>query len=146
MNTLPQQVNVVPAAATLTVDLRAPEEAVLAKAESAIRHFAEDVALAYGCELTTCERMSRTAPATFDPAVVDRVADRVEARGLPGAQALVRRRARRAATRHDLPDRDGVRRSQRDGISHSPDEWSLPEDCTLGVQLMAKVAIGLLND
>ncbi|MGI8312592.1 M20/M25/M40 family metallo-hydrolase [Saccharopolyspora hattusasensis] len=37
-------------------------------------------------------------------------------------------------------------RSQRDGVSHSPDEWSLPEDCTLGAQLMAEVAIGLLND
>ncbi|MGI8312593.1 hypothetical protein [Saccharopolyspora hattusasensis] len=109
VSTLPQQVNVVPAAATLTVDLRAPEEAVLAKAESAIRHLAEDVALTYGCELTTCERMSRTAPATFDPAVVDRVARPDRGSRPARAQALVRRRARRAATRHDLPDRDGVR-------------------------------------
>ncbi|MBB5159880.1 M20 family metallo-hydrolase [Saccharopolyspora phatthalungensis] len=146
MNTLPQQVNVVPAAATLTVDLRAPDDAVLAKAESAIRPLAEDVALTYGCELTTCERISRTAPATFDPAMVDRVAGRIEEHGLPARRLW-------SGAGHDAqqlaticPTAMVFVRSQHDGISHSPEEWSLPEDCTLGVQLMAEVAIELLND
>lgn len=146
MNTSPGQVNVVPAAATLTVDLRAPKETVLAEAESAIRPLAEHVALIYDCELTTCDRISRTAPAAFDPAMVDRVADRISAHGLP-----VRRLWSGAG--HDAqqltticPTAMVFVRSQRDGISHSSEEWSLPEDCALGVQLMAEVAIELADE
>ncbi|WPB95825.1 M20 family metallo-hydrolase [Streptomyces malaysiensis] len=146
MDTHPGQVNVVPATATLTVDLRAPEETVLVKAESAIRPLAEKVARTHGCELTTCDQISRTAPAAFDPAMVDRVAERISAHGLP-----VRRLWSGAG--HDAqqltticPTAMVFVRSQHDGISHSREEWSLPEDCALGVQLMAEVAVDLANE
>ncbi|MBB6376747.1 N-carbamoyl-L-amino-acid hydrolase [Pseudonocardia eucalypti] len=145
MRTHPGLVNVVPGTAGLSVDLRAAEEAVLAEAEEAVRPLAEEAAATYGCAVTGCERTSRTAPVAFHPATVERVADRIGARGIP-----VRRLWSGAG--HDAQLLAGICptamvfvRGQRDGVSHSPREWSLPEDCALGVQLMAEVAAELVT-
>ncbi|WP_329576624.1 MULTISPECIES: M20 family metallo-hydrolase [unclassified Streptomyces] len=146
MNTLPGQINVVPGSATLTIDLRAPDESVLTKVEDAIRPLAEQVAAEYDCELTACERMSRTAPAVFAPEMVNRVVERLDARGLATRQLW-------SGAGHDAQQLATISptamvfvRSQRDGISHSDKEWSLPDDCALGVQLMCDVAVDLANE
>ncbi|MFJ2263991.1 hypothetical protein ACIOKD_37855 [Streptomyces sp. NPDC087844] len=59
---------------------------MLTKVEEATCPLAEQVAVEYGCELASCERMPRTAPAVYAPEMVNRVVERLDARGLATRQ------------------------------------------------------------
>ena len=68
----PNLVNVVPASATLTVDLRNTDEAVLVEAEARLAQHCDELAHAEG---VTIERrtLARFEPVAFDAAMVDRI-------------------------------------------------------------------------
>ncbi len=68
----PSLVNVVAARATLTVDLRNPDDAVLQEAERRLRRGAEELAAAEGGRLTS-RVLARFEPVMFDPLVIDLV-------------------------------------------------------------------------
>jgi beta-ureidopropionase / N-carbamoyl-L-amino-acid hydrolase len=133
----PDLVNVVAARATLTVDLRNTEEAVLADAERRLREHVAAVASAEGCE-AAWRRLARFEPVAFDTAVIDLVESTAERLGhsvmrLPSgaghdAQMLAR-----------VCPAGMVFVPSRAGVSHSPAEFTDLEHLAAGAQVLAEV-------
>ncbi len=135
----PNLVNVVAAAATLTVDLRNTDDDVLTRCEARLVEFLEALAVAEGVVIET-RCLARFAPVTFDPTIVDLVED--TARQL----ALTTRRMPSGAG-HDAQMLARVCPAamiftpSRDGISHNPAEHTDPADLEAG----ANVLLGVLQ-
>jgi len=133
----PNLVNVVPARATLTVDLRNTEETMLAHAERRLREHVAALASAEGCEVAS-RRLARFEPVAFDPAVIDMVESTAERLGhsvmrLPsGAGHDAQMLARVCPT-------GMVFVPSRGGVSHNPAEFTEPEHLAAGAQVLAEV-------
>jgi N-carbamoyl-L-amino-acid hydrolase len=74
LDLVPDLVNVVPASATLTIDLRNTDEATLQVAERRLREALEQFADEEGTAVST-RALARFEPVQFDPAMVDLVDD-----------------------------------------------------------------------
>jgi beta-ureidopropionase / N-carbamoyl-L-amino-acid hydrolase len=139
----PDLVNVVAARATLTVDLRNTDAAVLAEAESGLRSHAEDVAATEGVSLAW-RHLAQFDPVAFDPSVVDLVeatARRLDlsVMRLPsGAGHDAQMLARVCPT-------GMVFVPSRAGISHNPAEYTSPDDLAAGAQVLAEVLVELAS-
>ncbi len=137
----PDLVNVVPAAATMTVDLRNTDESALQEAE---RWLAERAATLAAAEGVRVERrvLARFEPVTFDPAVVDLVeatATRLglSARRMPsGAGHDAQMLARMCPTGMVFVPSKG-------GISHNPAEDTDPADLEAGANVLLQVLVEL---
>ena len=133
----PDLVNVVPARATLTVDLRNTDEAGLAEAERRLREHVAGLAAAEGCE-AAWRRLARFEPVGFDPEVIDLVEATAERLGHPvmrlpsGAGHDAQMLARVCPT-------GMVFVSSRGGVSHNPAEFTEPEHLAAGTQVLAEV-------
>jgi N-carbamoyl-L-amino-acid hydrolase len=133
----PDLVNVVAARATLTVDLRNTDEAVLAGAERHLRERVAALASAEGCEVAW-RGLARFEPVSFDPAVIDLVESTAERLGhsvmrLPsGAGHDAQMLARVCPT-------GMVFVPSRAGVSHNPAEFTEPEHMAAGAQVLAEV-------
>jgi N-carbamoyl-L-amino-acid hydrolase len=133
----PDLVNVVAARATLTVDLRNTDEAVLAHAERRLREHVAARASTEGCEVVW-RRLARFEPVAFDPAVIDLVESTAERLGhsvmrLPsGAGHDAQMLARVCPT-------GMVFVPSRGGVSHNPAEFTEPEHLAAGAQVLAEV-------
>ncbi len=68
----PNLVNVVPATATLTVDLRNTDENLLQKAESEVEAFVRELTTLEGVSITT-RRLARFEPVDFHPDIIDMI-------------------------------------------------------------------------
>jgi N-carbamoyl-L-amino-acid hydrolase len=139
----PDLVNVVAARATLTVDLRNTDDAVLSEAE---RRLAATVSEAAEAEGVGCEwrRLARFSPVTFDPTVVGMVEAAARARGhsvtrLPsGAGHDAQMLARVCPT-------GMVFVPSRGGVSHNPAEHTDPADLAAGTQVLLDVLVELAS-
>jgi beta-ureidopropionase / N-carbamoyl-L-amino-acid hydrolase len=140
----PDLVNVVPATATMTVDLRHTDELSLTAAEEWVADHVAERAAAEGVE-ATWQRLARFAPVAFDPAIVDRVEQAARRRDLP-----VRRLPSGAG--HDAQMLSRVCPTgmvfvpSRDGVSHNPAEYTEPEHLAAGVAVLADVLVALADD
>ena len=76
----PNLINVVPARATLTLDVRNTDESLLRKAEAEISAHLADLAAREGVEITS-RRLARFEPVDFDPQVTDLVESIAAAHG-----------------------------------------------------------------
>ena len=139
----PDLVNVVAARATLTVDLRNTDEAVLSEAERYLAAFVAEAAEGERVD-HAWRRLARFAPVTFDPAVVDRVEAAARARGhttmrLPsGAGHDAQMLARVCPT-------GMVFVPSRGGVSHNPAEHTEPEHLAAGTEVLLDVLLGLAD-
>jgi N-carbamoyl-L-amino-acid hydrolase len=137
----PDLVNVVAARATLTVDLRNTDEAVLAEAEWRLRERVAAIADAEGVE-AGWRRLARFEPVEFAPEIVDLVEATAAGRGhsvmrLPsGAGHDAQMLARVCPT-------GMVFVPSHDGISHNPREFTEPEHLAAGVEVLADVLLQL---
>jgi N-carbamoyl-L-amino-acid hydrolase len=137
----PDLVNVVAAVATLTVDLRHTDDAVLARAEDELRAYVDSAAGDEGVGVAWRE-LARFAPVTFDPAVIDRVEAAAGRRGLPcrrmpsGAGHDAQMLARVCPT-------GMVFVPSRGGISHNPGEHTDPEHLAAGASVLLDVLVEL---
>ena len=68
----PGLVNVIPRAATVTVDLRNTDDAALARAERLLDEFLDELRASEGVEITT-ERLARFDPVRFDEGIAGRI-------------------------------------------------------------------------
>ncbi|WCO67656.1 Zn-dependent hydrolase [Iamia majanohamensis] len=140
----PNLVNVVPARATFTVDLRHTDDDALRAAEEAFAARADALAATEG---VTVERRSlaRFAPVEFDAGMVDRVERTARARGhsvrrMPsGAGHDAQMLARVCPTAM-------VFTPSVDGISHNPDEHTLPADLEAGAGVLFDVLVQLATE
>ena len=137
----PDLVNVVAARATMTVDLRNTDDAVLRDAEARLRAFTDSCAAEEGVTVRR-RSLARFAPVEFDPTVVSMVADAAEARGLPwrrmpsGAGHDAQMLARVCPT-------GMVFVPSVAGVSHNPREYTSPEHLAAGVAVLADVLVRL---
>ena len=137
----PNLVNVVAASATLTVDLRNTDDAVLAEAERRLAEFLDDVAAEEGVSITT-RSLARFAPVVFDAAVVDLIDATATGLGhstlrMPsgaGHDAQMLARVCPAAM---------IFTKSRDGISHNPAEHTDPVDLEAGANVLLQVLVEL---
>jgi len=139
----PNLVNVVPAAATFTVDIRNTDEALLQEAERRFDEFLHATAAAEGCSVET-RVLARFEPVIFDPEVVDMVEATASTLGhsvkrMPsGAGHDAQMLARVCPTAM-------VFTPSRDGISHNPAEYTAPADLEAGTNVLLHTMLQLAN-
>ena len=139
----PNLVNVVPASATFTVDIRNTDEALLQEAERRFDEFLQATAAAEGCSVET-RVLARFEPVIFAPEVVDMVEATASALGhsvkrMPsGAGHDAQMLARVCPTAM-------VFTPSRDGISHNPAEYTAPADLEAGTNVLLHTMLQLAN-
>ncbi len=130
----PNLVNVVPASATVTVDLRNTDDTVLRDAEHRLAAFVEEATAAEGCTVAT-RSLARFEPVVFDPAVVALVEKTAidlghSVRRMPsGAGHDAQMLARVCPTAM-------IFTPSRGGLSHNPAEYTNPSDLRAGADVL----------
>ncbi|WP_022919246.1 M20 family metallo-hydrolase [Ruania albidiflava] len=146
--TSPGMPSVVPDRAELTVDLRNPDDEQMAEAERDLAAFLAGLPglqPAAGLRVET-ERMAKTHRVVFDERVQDTIADVAADLGLQDVRLM-------SGAGHDAQEIAAIAptamvfvRGQHDGISHSPREYSTPEDCAAGVTVLANTVLRLAEE
>lgn len=133
----PNAINVIPARATFTVDLRDPDEARLQGAEAALAGYLEALAQAEGVTISA-ERLARFAPVTFDPEIVALIEQAAAQRGL-------RSRRMTSGAGHDAQMMARICPAamifvpSTGGISHNPREHTPDADLIAGADVLLDV-------
>ncbi|MEE9414581.1 MAG: Zn-dependent hydrolase [Acidimicrobiales bacterium] len=137
----PNLVNVVPATATFTIDLRNTDEAVLKSAERSFSDFLATTAEAEKCTVETKE-LARFEPVVFDESVIGIVAATAIELGnsvkrMPsGAGHDAQMMARVCPTAM-------IFTQSRQGISHNPAEYTSPADLEAGANVLLQTLLKL---
>jgi len=137
----PNLVNVVPATATFTVDVRNTDNDVLLEAERRIAEFIEGAAAEEGVSVAS-RKLARFDPVAFDPAVIDKVEAAAGALGhsvkrMPsGAGHDAQMLARVCPT-------GMIFVPSHKGISHNPAEHTDPSDIEAGANVLLNVLMEL---
>lgn len=138
------QTNVIPHQAVITIDLRNPDDDLMTKAEKDLASYVDALAEEHGVTVEW-ERMAKTAMIPFHPAVRDLLARSAEALGLRYVRAM-------SGAGHDAeeiaatcPTAMVFVRGERGGISHSPREYSTPQSCADGIDVLANAVLHLAN-
>lgn len=132
---LPGGINVIPGEVTFTIDLRSVDATSLEQAPALLQAVLAEVAGDEGLELEV-EELGRFQPAHMAPSIQDLLEAAAEAEG-----AQTRRMPSGAG--HDAALLAGhvptgmLFVPSRDGISHSPDEYTTPAHCELGARVLA---------
>ena len=130
----PNLVNVIAGSATMTVDLRNTDEALLVEAEADLARFVAEAATAEG--VTVAERtLARFQPVEFDDRVVDTVAA-VAAELGHSVKRLPSGAGHDAQMMARLCPTGMVFVPSRDGISHNPAEYTEPDDLVAGADVL----------
>jgi len=139
----PNLVNVVPAWASFTVDLRNTDEALLQHAERRFHDFLHKTAAAEGCSFET-RTLARFEPVEFDRQMVSLVARTASELGysvktMPsGAGHDAQMLARVCPT-------SMVFIPSQNGLSHNPAEYSSPEHLEAGANVLLHTMLGLAS-
>jgi N-carbamoyl-L-amino-acid hydrolase len=141
----PGLINVVPARVVATVDIRNPDNAVLARAEADVVALYAEVAKGEQVSITH-RRTARTDRVVFDERVQTRVAEAAQARGLSHERIV-------SGAGHDAqemaphcPSGMVFVPGEHDGISHNPREFSTREQCENGVNVLLDVALAFADE
>ncbi|MGW0710110.1 M20 family metallo-hydrolase [Streptomyces sp. NPDC002643] len=139
----PDLTNIVPARAELTVDLRNPDDVQMGRAEEALATFLRDLEDGQEGLAVTTRRMARTGYVPFDEGVRKVIAEAADDHGLPYVSLL-------SGAGHDAQEIAALCptamifvRGEYDGISHNPREYSTPEACAHGVDVLATTLLRL---
>lgn len=143
LRTYPGMPSVVPERAELTVDLRNPEEAALARAERDLATFLATLPQEQPGLRVDTTRMARTEAVLFDEEVQEIIEGSAAALGLPTARLM-------SGAGHDAQEMASLAptgmifvRGQYEGISHNPREYSTPADCAAGVRVLLDAVLRL---
>jgi beta-ureidopropionase / N-carbamoyl-L-amino-acid hydrolase len=137
----PNLINVIPAKAVLTLDVRNTEEEVLLQAEKEIADFITSLALEENVVITS-RQLARFEPVVFHPQVIDLV----ESAAAALAPSVTRMPS---GAGHDAQMFARVCPSAMifvpsvEGISHNPAEFTSPQDLVLGANILLRVLIDL---
>ncbi len=139
----PNLVNVVPASATFTIDLRHTDNDVLVEAERRTKEFLAATAAAEFCTIET------RSLARFDPVVFDETVICAVERAAASQNRTVRRMPSGAG--HDAQMLARVCPTGMvfvpsvDGVSHNPAEYTSPDDLEAGANVLLEVMLELAN-
>jgi N-carbamoyl-L-amino-acid hydrolase len=140
---IPNLINVIAARATITVDLRNTDEALLKQAEHALTTYLKELEQSEGVTITA-RRLARFEPVSFDAALADRIAHHAQALGLSqqrmtsGAGHDAQMFARICPTSMIFVPSVG-------GISHNPAEHTAQEDLIAGANVLLASLTELAN-
>jgi N-carbamoyl-L-amino-acid hydrolase len=137
----PNLINVIPAKAVLTLDVRNTDEDVLSQAEQEISEFMASLSLSEGVNISS-RSLARFEPVTFHPQVID-IVERVSTSKTPSVRRMP------SGAGHDAQMFARVCPSAMifvpsvEGISHNPAEFTEPEDLVMGTNILLQVLIEL---
>ena len=134
----PNAVNVIPASADLTVDLRAPDDHALDHGDERLRAFVASAALRRGLGHEVAQTESLPA-VRLDEGLADRVRSAAERLGLSPLPEAVSGALHDAAILAPLVPTVMLFVASRDGISHNPAEFSRIDDVAEATRLLADV-------
>jgi len=133
----PNAINVIPARAIFTVDLRDPNEECLAAEEQALSQYLKLLAQEQGVAISV-ERLARFAPVTFDAKLVAEIEAAADARGLS-------QRRMTSGAGHDaqmiarIAPAAMIFVPSLGGISHNPKEFTPETDLVAGANVLLDV-------
>ena len=140
----PAQTNVIPNLAVLTVDLRNPDDDAMSAAEEHLAAFVAGLEKEHGVS-GSFERMAKTAVVPFDAGVQELLAQTADDLGLPYVSA-------KSGAGHDAQEISAICPTamvfvagEYGGISHTPREYSHPQACANGIDVLANAVLGLAN-
>jgi N-carbamoyl-L-amino-acid hydrolase len=138
------QTNVIPHEATITVDLRNPDDVLMAAAEQHLAGYVDTLAAGHGVQIAW-ERMAKTAVVPFHPAIQDLLAQTADDLGLPYVRAM-------SGAGHDAQEIAAICPTamvfvtgENGGISHTPREYANPRACAHGADVLANAVLRLAN-
>lgn len=138
------QTNVIPHQAVITVDLRNPVDDLMTAAERHLAGYVDALAASHGVEVAW-ERMAKTAVVPFDGDVQDLLAQTADDLGLPHVRAM-------SGAGHDAQEIAAICPTamvfvagENGGISHTPREYSNPDACANGTDVLANTVLRLAN-
>jgi N-carbamoyl-L-amino-acid hydrolase len=137
----PNLINVIPAKAVMTLDVRNTEEEILQRAENEITEFITSLALEENVVITS-RQLARFEPVVFHPQVIDLV----ENAAIALAPSVTRMPS---GAGHDAQMFARVCPSAMifvpsvEGISHNPAEFTSPQDLVLGANILLQVLVDL---
>ncbi|HRP24549.1 Zn-dependent hydrolase [Thauera sp.] len=140
----PNLINVIAARATLTVDLRNTDEALLQQAETRLAAFLDELAATEGVSIST-QRLARFEPVRFDAGIAARIAAHAESLGYThrrmssGAGHDAQMLARICPTAMIFVPSVG-------GISHNPAEHTEAADLVAGTRVLLATLLELANE
>lgn len=140
----PNLINVIAARATLTVDLRHTDEAVLQAAEAELAAFLAALAQREGLDIQA-RRLARFEPVRFDAGLVGRIEAAAARRGLA-------HRRMTSGAGHDAQMMARIAPSamifvpSRGGISHNPREFTEPQALCAGAEVLLDVLRALADE
>jgi len=142
----PDLTNIVPARAELTVDLRNPDDARLARAEADLAGYLAGLENSQPGIAVSTRRMARTNQVPFDDRIRQVIADAAADLGLEQLSLL-------SGAGHDAQEMAAICptamvfvRGEYDGISHNPREYSTPEACARGIDVLAGTLLRLADE
>ena len=139
----PNLINVIPAKAVLTLDVRNTDEETLSKAEKEISDFILSLSRSEGVEIST-RSLARFEPVIFNPEVID-IVEKIAMSKTPSVCRMP------SGAGHDAQMLARVCPSAMifvpsvEGISHNPAEFTDPEDLVMGTNILLQVLIELSN-
>jgi beta-ureidopropionase / N-carbamoyl-L-amino-acid hydrolase len=138
------QTNVIPHEATLTIDLRNPVDDHMTAAEEHLASYVDKLAVQHGVDISW-ERMAKTAVVPFHAGIQDLLAATASDLGLPYVRAM-------SGAGHDAQEIAAICPTamifvagQNGGISHSPREYSDPDACARGTDVLANAVLRLAD-
>ena len=137
IETSPGLPSVVPDRAEITVDLRNPDDEDMARAEADLAEFLDRLPASQpGLRVETAQ-MARTKAVPFSEAVQETIETAAKDRGYDSMRIM-------SGAGHDAQEMAAIApaamvfvRGQYQGISHNPREYSTPEDCAAGIEVLA---------
>ncbi len=139
----PNLINVVPASATITVDLRNTDEQILQKAEARLTEFCQEIAESEGVTIEAVS-LARFEPVEFNEQLVDSVEHQAKALGLST-------RRMPSGAGHDAQMLSRVAPAAMvfvpsvNGISHNIAEFTKPADNENGANVLLQVVLSLAD-
>lgn len=140
----PHAINVIPSTATLTVDLRDPNEQRLQAEELALKSYLTELEASEEVSITS-EQLARFRPVTFNQDIVSLVEQAAEGRGLESKRMT-------SGAGHDAQMMARVCPTAMifvpsiDGISHNPKEYTKDTDLVAGANVLLDVVYHLVSN
>ena len=144
--TSPGLPSVVPDRAELTVDLRNPDDAAMARAEADLAAFLAALPGDQPGLRVETRRMAKTRQVPFSARIQAEIAAAAADLGLPTMRLM-------SGAGHDAQELAAVAptamifvRGEYDGISHNPREYSTPEACARGIAVLGTTLLRLADE
>ncbi len=137
----PNAINVIPARAVFTIDLRDPDEQRLQAHEAALAAYLEELAITEGVAISA-EQLARFEPVLFDIGIVERIEIAAKTRGL-GVRRMTSGAGHDAQMMARLAPAAMIFVPSAGGISHNPREHTADAELVAGANILLDVATQL---